>query len=84
MANVTRNRSSFIGLALTDLRPRIESIMKRAIWQANSTLAVLISVANARSSVLIDTGLPVCGLRMSRRMYSCGIPRVAKSVTRSR
>ena len=25
MANVARNRSSFIGLALTDLRPRIES-----------------------------------------------------------
>ena len=60
MANVTRNRSFFIGLALTDLRPRIESITKQAIWQANSTLAVLISVANARSSVLIDTGLPVC------------------------
>jgi len=26
---------------------------------------------------LIDTGLPVYGLRMSWPMYSCGIPRVA-------
>src|SRR5262249_34115808 len=39
MANVTRKRSFFIGLALTGLRPRIVSITKRAIWQANSTLA---------------------------------------------
>ena len=42
-----------------------------------ATLAAWISVANARSRVLIDTSLPVYGLRMSWRMYSCGFPRVA-------
>ena len=71
MASVRRNRSFFIGLALTGLRPRIVSMMKR------STLAAWISVANARSRVSIDPGLPVYGLRMSWRMYYCGIPRVA-------
>src|SRR5262249_14890072 len=83
MASVTRKRSFFIGLALTGFRPRIVSITKRAIWQANSTLPVWISVKNARRRVLADTGLPVCGLRMSWRMCSCGIPRVVKSLTRS-
>src|SRR5262244_3052235 len=67
MASVTRKRSFFIGLALTGFRPRIVSITKRAIWQANSTLPVWISVKNARRRVLADTGLPVCGLRMSWR-----------------
>jgi len=65
-ASVRRKRSFFIGLALTGFRPRIVSITKRAIWQANSTLAVWISVKNARRRVLAYTGLPVCGLRMSQ------------------
>jgi hypothetical protein len=33
---------------------------------------------------LDDNGFPVCGLRMSRRISSCGIPRLAKSLTMSR
>jgi hypothetical protein len=53
MANVARTRTFFIGSALTGLRPRIVSMMKRSTWSLSSTVAVWISLANARRRVLM-------------------------------
>jgi hypothetical protein len=45
--------------------PEDRVTMNVPTWNSSSVLAILMSVANARSRVLIDTGFPVCGLRMT-------------------